>query len=291
MTTKPALIFSPNCKDTLDDFLLEVENQNEFIERLEAILFSDYCVLLYSPTQQAYIIDVMEILGLGELIYLFQGILEGQRGNVREINENSSEFSFSNFNKNTGQSTEVTDKTFFLNEYFHHEHIAGIEFSSKSTLKTIEIIRFDRYKENSKSALIVIPSLNSYCEYLNWVNSLHQKTFDETYQKHLFKEKTKKNKKEVKGHPNSLKCDLSEAIEILPYAFFRDADHENHLFFYHLDPKDDTPIIFYKTSSHEGPISNNYHAYHISETDVRQKNVDPQKLRNLSNYVNKQLSS
>lgn len=249
-------------------FLLNEKNLSEFFNRIGAICFHDYCTFYYSPEQYRGIVGFLEdIDALGHKTR-FLRLLGGK--NIEEVDVQQVDgdlfkyFGYGNFYKMLSSEAAIA--------IYEQENIALLDFEEKSEATSGQIQTI-MDKEGELQPPKQWKIITSYAAFLEWSLGLNPRTFDESMDmKHAAGGKT--------GFGSALLCPKEVAKDILKIAFFKKADHENHLFFYHLN-KADHPILWFKAAK----PSFDFHGFHIKIEEVRLKGIDDFDLKRYSEYV------
>ncbi len=285
------LTFAPIEQAKWEDFFLENEkNVERFLLLIDNILFNDYCKLYYSPTTQKYLSDVFDVAGEAlNAGLLFFNILDKAK-NVVPIDERDTKLNLYEW-LGDGNTAPVENKEIGL--LFGQKFGALIlPIPKKNFDNHVSSIIAQTHKRTA--SMLSIEYIIDYHGFLDWANSCHPRRFDEQYtrDKHFnrgFIGSSAENPLKRGESVAMVRCDLSEVKETLHRAFHKiqdqNRDHEDFLFFY--DGKiQNYPILLFKASRSSPDTTFNFHAYHISESELKVKyKIDPKTLKNKSIYV------
>ncbi len=277
-----ALAFSPNC--LWDDFLTEEDNIQEFFQRLESILFQDYCTIYYSPSSQTDLHTVFDLLGdtLG-LSTRFARLLD--QNNVQEVDDRDTKINFYAYlGYGATRKIDMPEIKQALAKKF--KHTALIEFSTMCASYTYQIIQ-DVSGDLSLNSFIVLPT---YKDFLVHLSNIFPRRFDETYTKakhyHPSQHDNLQPNLIKRGEEVALlRCSLEDARNMLQVAFHKNGHHEDYLFFYYSEDRN-VPVLFYKASRASNDTIFNFHAYHISAKELFDKyNITASELKIHTTYA------
>jgi hypothetical protein len=283
------LTFSPNTLSQIGDYLLDEEKASEFITRLEAILFHDYCTFFYNPKEQEEIDTALELVNETQgLATRFRGMLASN--NCEEADNTYAGYTVFDY-KGHGHSIPLEATT--LVRLYEQENTALIEFSSKTEPYEIQTYLDKRGTMEDNKKFKVLPTYRAFSE---WANTRRPRRFDEQYtrDKHFDPNYSSaaSTDKIKRGNPSAiLRCSFEEAKEILHFAFHKDRNHEDFLFFHHQSASNEFPVLLFKASRGSKDTQFHFHAYHVQEIELIQKyKTTLDDLRKLSDYVRQQLT-
>lgn len=260
------LTIAPDFFSHYEGYLLDEANLSEFFNRIGAICFNDCCTFYYSPAQMQCIVSFLETMDVSDYMSRFWQLLDSE--NVEEATDhNSGKILFHYLGH--GQFPQLQPSGAAIAIY-DQENVALIDFSGEKDIRQIQVLLDKESVLQPSKKWNVLPT---YAAFLQWSTNLNPRTFDESMDP-----KHRENGKPSFG--SSLLCSKEEAKKIMQVAFYKEGDHENHLFFYHL-PKGNDPILWLKSAA----PSLHFHGFHIDEQKARLKKVDVADLKFYSDYL------
>lgn len=250
-----AISLSPNCKETLEDYLCDEANCNEFLLRIGAVLFSEDCDFIYNPQQQQYIEEIFDTLELNDIRRSFLRRLDKDNSHIKEVHEDRSLFDVFEF-YGEGGNKKQTDNPFICKEIFEYDTIGLLEFSKKKQSDMTLIIT----PKGKEKKIVDCKVLSSFKAYIDWKTLLLPRSFDESYKKHLISGDVTNSKYWESSGNNMMRCDIAEAKRVLPIAFYKGDAEEKRLYHYH-EQSHNTSVLFFKMP----PNTAGYHAYHLDK--------------------------